>query len=103
MVATSLAITVKFVVVFVRSSLQQKDHIMEQVKKQEIILHKQIVLTRQWVADQNGVLVPKTREISSNLFLNQPEVQGSDGTAYTRIGPSVVTKLLSERALKSGL
>lgn len=103
LVATSLTITVIFVVVFVWFSRQQEDHIMEQVKKQAIILHKQIVLTRQWVADHNGVLVPKTGEVSSNPFLNQPDVHGSDGTAYTRISPSVMTRLLSERALKSGL
>ncbi len=103
LVATSLTITVIFVVVFVWFSRQQEDHIMEQVKKQAIILHKQIVLTRQWVADHNGVLVPKTGEVSSNPFLNQPDVHGSDGNAYTRISPSVMTRLLSERALKSGL
>lgn len=103
LVATSLTITAIFVVVFVWFSRQQEDHIMEQVKKQAIILHKQIVLTRQWVADYNGVLVPKTGEVSSNPFLNQPDVQGSDGNAYTRISPSVMTRLLSERALKSGL
>jgi signal transduction histidine kinase len=103
LVATSLTIAVIFVVVFGWFSRQQEDHIMEQVKKQAIILHKQIVLTRHWVADQNGVLVPKTPEISSNPFLNQPDVQGSDGTVYTRISPSVITRLLSERALKSGL
>jgi len=103
LVATSLTITAIFVVVFVWFSRQQEDHIMEQVKKQAIILHKQIVLTRQWVADHNGVLVPKTGEVSSNPFLNQPDVQGSDGNAYTRISPSVMTRLLSERALKGGL
>ena len=43
LVATSLTITVIFVVVFVWFSRQQEDHIMEQVKKQAIILHKQIV------------------------------------------------------------
>ena len=48
---------------------------MEQVKKQAIILHKQIVLTRQWVADHNGVLIPKTGEVSSNPFLSQPDVR----------------------------
>jgi hypothetical protein len=101
LVATSLTITVIFVVVFVWFSRQQEDHIMEQVKKQAIILHKQIVLTRQWVADHNGVLIPKTEEVSSNPFLNQPDVRDSDGTAYTRISPSVMTRLL-QTCLKSG-
>ncbi|MGO9571618.1 MAG: hypothetical protein ACLP5H_29180 [Desulfomonilaceae bacterium] len=76
---------------------------MEQVKKQAIILHKQIVLTRQWVADHKGVLVSKKGEVSSNPFQGQPDVKDSDGNAYTRFSPSVMTKFLSERALRSGL
>ncbi len=76
---------------------------MEQVKKQAIILHKQIVLTRQWVADHGSVLVPKTRDIRSSPFLEKPDVDASDGTVYTKITPSVMTKMLSDRALKSGL
>jgi hypothetical protein len=36
-------------------------------------------------------------------LLNQFDVQGSDGVACTRIMPSVITWLLSERALESSL
>ncbi len=69
---------------------------MEQVRKQAIILHKQLVLTRQFVADHHGVLVPKTDEISSNQFLTDPDIKGTDGVIYTKISPSVLTSLLSE-------
>ncbi|HMK35379.1 MAG TPA: ATP-binding protein [Desulfomonilaceae bacterium] len=102
LVATSTAITVIFVLVFFWFSRQQEDHIMEQVKKQAIILHKQIVLTRQWAADSQTVLIPKTPETRSSPFLEKPDVQGSDGTTYTKISPSVLTKALSERAARSG-
>ncbi len=37
------------------ASHQEKQLIMEQVKKQAVILHKQIVLTREWVSDRNYV------------------------------------------------
>lgn len=103
LVTTSVAITAIFVVVFFWFSWQQEEHIMEQVRKQAIILHKQIVLTRQWVADNNAVLIPKTPDIRSNPFLEKPDVHATDGTVYTKISPSVMTKLLSDRAVKSGL
>lgn len=103
LVITSVAITVSFVSVFLWFSWQQEEHIMEQVRKQAIILHKQIVLTRQWVADNNAVLVPKEPGTRSNPFLEQPDVVATDGTLYTKISPSVMTKLLSDRAVKSGL
>jgi signal transduction histidine kinase len=103
LVITSVVITTIFVLVFFWFSHQQEEHIMDQVRKQAIILHKQIVLTRQWVADNNAVLIPKTPEMRSNPFLEKPDVHSTDGTVYTKISPSVMTKLLSDRAVKSGL
>jgi signal transduction histidine kinase len=76
---------------------------MDQVKKQAIILHKQIVMTRQWVADQNAVLVPKSEDIPTNPFLNQPEIVSRDGEIFTKVSPSLLTRLLSDRAMKSGV
>jgi signal transduction histidine kinase len=103
LVITTVAITVSFGLVFLWFSRQQEEHLMEQVRKQAIILHKQIVLTRQWVADNNGVLIPKGPDTRSSPFLEEPDVTAADGTLYTKISPSVMTKLLSDRAVKSGL
>ncbi len=103
LVITTVAITVSFGVVFLWFSRQQEEHLMEQVRKQAIILHKQIVLTRQWVADNNAVLIPKLPDTRSNPFLEEPDVIAKDGTFYTKISPAVMTKLLSDRAVKSGL
>ncbi len=76
---------------------------MNQVKKQAIILHKQIVLTRQWVADHQTVLVPKTETCRSSPFLKEPDVTSKDGCVFTKISPSIITRHLSERASKGGL
>lgn len=92
-----------FVLAFLWSSHQQKQHIMEQVKKQAVILYKQIVLTRRWVADHHSVLVPKSKEAQPSPFLDEPEVRSMDGTVYVKISPSLITKMLSERASQSGM
>ena len=80
---TFLATGVSFVVLFFWLSKQQEEHIMEQVRKQAIILYKQILLTRQWVAEHNSVLVAKTEGVGSSRFLDTPEARGTDGTVYT--------------------
>ncbi len=100
---SAAAIVGVFFLVFVWFSRQQEDHIMEQVEKQAIILYKQIVLTRQWVADQNCVLIPDSPEIRPNPFMEKPVIHSTEGETFVKISPSILTKLLSERALKSGL
>lgn len=103
LVSSSVLITVIFAVLFCWVSYLQEQYIMEQVKKQAIILHKQIVLTRQWASDSGSVLVPKTEGVRSSPFLAEPDVQGGDGQTYTKVSPSVLTKLLSDRARHGGL
>jgi signal transduction histidine kinase len=103
LVCSSVTIITVFGFLLVWFSHQQEQTIIEQVRKQAIILHKQIVLTRQFVADHHGILVPKTDEISSNKFLTDPDIKGTDGVVYTKISPSILTSLLSERAAKNGL
>lgn len=103
MVTTALITLCIFIVVFAWFSAQQERHIMDQVRKQAIILHKQLVVTRRWLADQKTVLVPKGGENETNPFLLNPDVKGSDGKLYTKTSPSIVTRLLSERAAREGL
>ena len=103
LVSSSVMITVIFGVLFCWVSYLQEQYIMEQVKKQAIILHKQIVITRQWVSDSGSVLIPKTEGVVSSPFLPEPDVQGADGHTYTKVSPSILTKILSDRALKGGL
>lgn len=103
LVSSSVMITVIFAVLFCWVSYLQEQYIMDQVKKQAVILHKQIVITRQWASDSGSVLVPKTSEMHSSPFLEEPDVKGADGQTYTKISPSILTKLLSDRALKGGL
>ncbi|MEW6347901.1 MAG: ATP-binding protein [Thermodesulfobacteriota bacterium] len=100
LVASSVTVTVIFVGIFVLISKQQEQHIMNEVRKQATILLKQIILTRQWVADHGTVLVPKTDGVESSPYLENPDMQSVDGGWYLRIPPSVLTRELSDRARK---
>ncbi len=76
----------------------QTEHIMEQVRKQAVILYKQIIMTRHWCSENNGILVEKSDHLDSNPYLKEPDVVGKNEIVYTRITPSILTTLLSEKA-----
>lgn len=81
----------------------QNEHIMEQVRKQAIILFKQISMTRHWCSEHNGILVQKSDRLDSNPYLKDPDVVSQGGIVYTKITPSILTTLLSEKARNSDL
>jgi signal transduction histidine kinase len=101
LVSTSLAIGIIAGLGYLWFSHIQENHIMEQVKKQAVILHKQVVLTRQWAALHGSVLIPKTANVRSNPFLDDADVTSADGKVFTRVTPSVMTKMLSDLAAES--
>jgi signal transduction histidine kinase len=102
-IVTSATIVFVFSVLFFWISRQEKQFILEQVEKQAIILHKQIVLTRAWVSDHNYILVKKKEGEHFESFLSNPEVKDVYGTVYTKITPAMLTRQLSGYATKSNL
>lgn len=102
-IITSATIVFVFSILFFWISRQEKQFILEQVKKQAIILHKQIVLTRAWVSDHNYILVKKNEGEHYESFLSNPEVKDVYGTVYTKVTPAMLTRQLSGYATKSNL
>ena len=103
LVVSATAITTIFAVLLAWFWNLQSEHIMEQVRKQAIILNKQIILTRQWCSETNGLLMEKSAGLDSNPYLENPDVRAEDGKVYTRITPSILTTLLSAKARDSEL
>ncbi|MBU8848263.1 MAG: DUF3365 domain-containing protein, partial [Desulfobacterales bacterium] len=102
-IITSATIIFVFTVLFFWISRQEKQLILDQVKKQAIILHKQIVLTREWVSDHNYILIKKREGEEIESFLTDPELKDAYGTVYTKITPAMLTRQLSDRAMESNL
>ena len=102
-IITSATIIFVFSILFFWISRQEKQFILEQVEKQAIILHKQIVLTRAWVSDHNYILVKKKEGEHFESFLSNPEVKDVYGTVYTKITPAMLTRQLSGYAAESNL
>jgi len=98
---TTLTLTLFFALLFFWIAQQEKRFIMEQVKKQAIILYQQIVLSRQWVADKKHVFIPKDRKTYLGADASALEVRLIDGSEYAGITPAILTRQLSAYAEKN--
>ncbi len=61
-----------------------------------------ILLTRRWNAEYNGVYVEKIEGVHSNPYLENPDITTIDGKVYTKKNPALMTREMSEYAEKDG-
>lgn len=61
-----------------------------------------IVLTRRWNANYGGVFIKKVKGVISNPYLENPDIETTDGTIYTKKNPALMTREISEYAEKAG-
>lgn len=101
-VAISGIILLSYGFLFFRTSELQNQLVMEQARQQARVLYRQILLTRQWVSDHNGLFLVQTPEVPENPFLADSAIRTEDGTVFVKRNPAMVTRELSEYAAKSG-
>lgn len=88
---------------FVWIGFQQEREVMNQIIHQARILAKQVVLTRQWISDCGGVLVDeKSKGAQGTVYFFENKVE-IGGKVYRRFCPAMVTKKLSQYALREAL
>ena len=103
MLLISAVVIVSFGVTFYRTSAFQQDLVLEQAARQARIIHKQILLTRRWVSDHNGLFFFKTKDVRANPFLKDMEILDEQGRSLVKRNPAMVTRELSEYADREGL
>ena len=103
MVLISAVVIVSFGITFYRTSTFQQDLVLEQAARQARIIHKQILLTRRWVSDHNGLFFLKTERVKANPFLEEMEIFDEQGRSLVKRNPAMVTRELSEYADREGL
>ncbi len=101
-IANGAILLLSYGLLFLYSSNKQHDLIYGQAKQQARMLHRQVLLTRKWVADHHGLYVVQTEHARPNPFLENPVIQATDGKIYVQRNPAMVTRELSEYALKDG-
>jgi signal transduction histidine kinase len=67
------------------------------------MLSKQVLLTRKWVADHNGLFLLKSEGVAANPFLKEQEIADTSGRRYVKRNPAMVTREISEYAASEGV
>jgi two-component system NtrC family sensor kinase len=86
-----------------RTSTFDEKMILKQAEQQARMLYKQILLTRQWASDHNGLFILKRSGVGPNPYLNLPTVHDASGQTYYLRNPAMITRELSEYAKNDGL
>ncbi len=98
-----LVVVVSYGITFYRTSSFQQQLVINQTIRQARMLHKQILLTRKWVAEHNGVFVMKGAGVESSPFLLNAEISDKMGQHYVKRNPAMVTRELSAYAQREGV
>jgi signal transduction histidine kinase len=97
-ILVSIIVIFSFGITFYRTSSFQNELVIGQTERQARMLAQQILLTRQWVADHDGLFFIKKPGVTSNPFLSDSDIQDQDGRVYVKRNPAMVTRELSEYA-----
>lgn len=93
---------VSFGVIFLYMTKLQTNLVIGQAKHQARMLHRQIILTRQWVSDHHGLFVVKTEKARENPYLYSPNLETMEGITLVQRNPAMVTRELSQYAQSAG-
>ncbi len=101
-IAISAIILLSYGFLLYQTSHLQNQLVMEQARQQARVLYKQILLTRAWVSDHQGLFFVKTEGVDENPYLHEAAIRADDGTMFVKRNPAMVTRELSEYAARSG-
>jgi len=93
-----ISITISCIIILIFFILAQRYNklIKEDLLQTARYFYKNIVITRSWIAQYNGVYVEKKMNIKSNPYLKNPDIQTTDNRIFTKKNPALVTRELSE-------
>ena len=90
-------------IIFTWAGIQSGNQANDQVVNQARILSRQIILTRQWITDCDGVFVNRQSQGAKDvMYLFDDTLQTSRGS-YQRFTPSMVTRKLSQYSTRQDL
>jgi signal transduction histidine kinase len=94
----TVIVSFSFGLTFYLASSFQNELVISHTERQARMLAQQILLTRKWVADHDGLYFIKKPGVASNPFLGDSDIYDREGNAYVKRNPAMVTRELSEYA-----
>lgn len=101
--AVVIIIALSYGTLLVYSAHLQNRLVLGQAEQQARMLYRQILLTRQWIADHQGLFLVQSSTTPPNPFLHEPLITTMDGMVLVKRNPAMVTRELSEYAAQSGM
>ncbi len=96
-------ITLFYGYILYRTSAFDEAMILRQAEQQARMLYKQVLLTRQWASNHNGLFVLKQKGTEPNPYLDLPVVTDGTGRTFYLHNPAMITRELAEYATRDGL
>ncbi|MDM8516064.1 ATP-binding protein [Desulfobacterales bacterium HSG16] len=90
-------------VIFSWAGIRSERNATEQILNQARILARQIILTRQWIADCGGIMVNQDTADPEKCIYALNGQQHIAGKNLTRFSPAMVTKKLSQYSLRENM
>jgi diguanylate cyclase (GGDEF)-like protein len=100
-VSVCLAVAVCISGAFLGIALRARALIKDEMLRRAQTDYRTIVHFRAWNASYGGVYVEKRAGIESNPYLENPDIQATNGKTYTKKNPALMARELSERLKQS--
>lgn len=101
-ISISAVVVISYGITFYRTSGFQEELVVAQAASQARMLFTQLRLTRQWVADHNGLFFVQRPGVEASPFLDDPQIRTADGMILVKRNPAMVTRELSQYAAREG-
>ena len=100
--AMVLILSVSYGLLILYTSHLQNRLIIGQAVQQARMLFRQRVLTRQWIADHQGLFLVPDRNYPAQCLLDKPVITTDTGLTLVKRNPAMAPREFSDRALRSG-
>ena len=96
-------LAISYGLLLVYTSHLQNRLVLGQAEQQARMLYRQILITRKWIADHQGLFLLQSENTPPNTFLSEPRMTTTSGQVFIKRNPAMVTRALSQYAAHSGM
>lgn len=98
----TVTVTTIISIIFYFMAVHYEEQMQEQMLTTARSMYNNILITRKWVSDYEGVFVVKKPESISNPYLKHPDLYTTFGDTLTLKNPALVTRELSDLTFELG-
>jgi diguanylate cyclase (GGDEF)-like protein len=98
LITISLTVSIFMFGIYIGAAIRTRTLMHDEILARAQAHFNLIVLTRKWNAIHGGVFVEKKKGVTSNPYLENPDIKTDEGIVYTMKNPALMTREISELA-----